>query len=450
MKTCITLLLSVIFRIANAQQATDLKPDTLRMSVQECVDYALQHQHNVKNTRLDAEIAKRKTQEYTGLSLPQINGSLEFTDFLKLPTSLIPGEFFGGEAGTFIPVKFGTQYNVTAGAQASQLIFDGRYFLGLKASRALADQAQLAVTGSEIDVVNTVMKAYLSTLINVERVKQLDANIDRLQKIFHDTKAQFEAGFVEKLDVDRISVSYNNLLTERDNVRNSIALSYYLLKYNMGMNGNDGLLLTDSIREDDFQSVLQNAGTSDLNNRIEYQQLLTGLALSEMNVKQYKLEYLPTLYGFASLSYQAQREKLNFFNNEAWYPTGIAGFKLSLPIFDGLQKARQLQQAKLSVEKTNNDIEDFKNAVSLQVASAKTSLQNAISSLNTQRTNLDLAKEVVDISRKKFDQGVGSSLEVTNGESSLREAQVNYLNALYDAWVARIDLQKSLGTLYKK
>jgi outer membrane protein TolC len=440
------LLMWVFCIRASAQTATT---DTTRMSLQQCIDYALANQVNIRNARLDEEISMRHTQEVTGLALPQIDASLDVTDFLKLPTSLIPAEFFGGEPGTFAAVQFGTQWNATASLQASQLVLDGRYFLGLKAARALADLSSLDVHRNEIETVEAVMKAYLSSLIAERRLQQLDVNITRFKKLFEDTKALYQAGFVEKLDVDRITVNYNNLITEKGNVERLTALSSLVLKFQMGMDVNRGIFLTDSIGEDNFEAVLQNSGTPDLNNRVEYQQLLTGKSLAQMDVQQYNIGYLPSLYAFGSLSYQAQREEFNFFNNGRWYSTGLIGLKLSLPIFDGLQKARQVQQARLSLQKSENNIENFRNAMNLQVSSAEANMQNAISRLTSQKSNLDLAKEVVDISRKKFELGAGSSLEVTDAEGSLKDAETNYLSALYDAWIARIDLQKAFGSLYK-
>jgi outer membrane protein TolC len=390
----------------------------------------------------------RHTQEVTGLALPQIDASVDVTDFLKLPTSLIPAEFFGGEPGSFAAVQFGTQWNATAAVQASQLVLDGRYFLGLKAARALADLSSLDVKRNEIETVEAVMKAYLATLIAERRMQQLDANISRFKKLFDDTKAFHQAGFVEKLDIDRITVNYNNLVTEKENVERLTALSSLVLKFQMGMDVNRGIILTDSIGEDNFEAVLQSAGTPDLNNRVEYQQLLTGKSLAQMDVQRYNIGYLPSLYAYGTLSYQAQREEFNFFNNDRWYPTGLVGLKLTVPIFDGLQKVRQVQQARLSLQKSENNIENFRNAINLQVSSAQANLQNAISRLSSQKSNLDLAKEVVEISRKKFELGVGSSLEVTDAEGSLKDAETNYLSALYDAWIAKIDLQKAFGNLY--
>ncbi len=441
------LILLMLFGIKSYSQTSTTT--TMSMSLQQCVDYAMENQTTLKNARLDEEISHRQSQEYTGIALPQVSGKFEFVDFLRLPTSLIPAEFFGGEPGTYQAVQFGTQYNATASLSASQLIFDGRYFLGLKATRALADLSTKTTSRSEIETRQAVMKAYLAALIANERSTQLDANITSLKKTLDDTKAIYQSGFVEKVDVDRISVGYNNLLAEKEKVDKFKTLSVYLLKFQMGMDVNQPIELTEQLREADFESILQNASTPDINNRIEYQMMQTSISLAEMNIKQYKVGYIPTLYAIGSYSYQSQVNELDLIASSKWYNTALIGFTLNVPIFDGLQKARQIQQGKLSLEKRENDMLNFQNAMNLEVISAKTSLQNAIASLNVQRSNQDLAKEIVTISRKKFEVGVGSSLEVTDAETSLKDAQTNYLNALYEAWVAKIDLDKALGILNK-
>ncbi len=421
--------------------------DTMRMTMEQCVAYALQNENSVKNAMLDAEISHRKTQEYTGIALPQISGTVEFTDFLKLPTSLIPAEFFGGEPGTFEAIQFGTQYNINAGATASQLVFDGRYFLGLKAARALSELDKKNVQRTKTDIKESVMKAYLAALITTKREDQLNTSIASFKKTYDDTKAFYKNGFVEKVDVDRLAVQYNNLLAEKEKIDKLNSLGIYMLKFQMGMDVNQPVILSDSLREADFQSLLQNAGTPDIKNRIEYQMLQTSQVLAEMNIKQYQLGYVPTLYAIGSLSYSAQRNEFDFFQGGDWFNTTFVGLTLNVPIFDGMQKARQVQQGKLSLQKTQNDIANFQNAMNLQIVSAKTSMQNAIASLNVQRSNVELAEEIVKISRKKFELGVGASLEVTDAEASFKDAQTNYLNALYDAWVAKIELDKALGIL---
>jgi len=447
MKRLLILMLLAGVRFSAMSQSSP--NDTLRMNLQQCISYALDNQISVKNAQLDADISHRQSQEYTGIALPQVNGSFDFNDYLKLPTSLIPAEFFGGEPGTYIPLQFGTQYNGTAQVTLSQLIGDGRYFLGLKATRALSDLAEKKVEATKIDITESVMKAYLARIITAARVEQLAVNIASFKKTYDDTKALYKSGFVEKVDVDRLAVNYNNLLTEKDKFDKMSALSMLLLKFQMGMDVNQPLVLLDSLRETDFQSVLQNAATADINNRIEYQMLNNTKELREMNVKRYNYGYIPTLYGVAGLSYQAQVNSFDLIPTSQWYNTAYIGFTLNVPIFDGLQKARQIQQAKLSLQQTENEMFNFQNTMNLQVTSAKTNMENAISSLEAQRNNLQLSDEIVTISRKKFELGAGTSLEVTDAETSLKESQTNYLNALYDAWVAKIELDKALGILNK-
>ncbi|HUM48112.1 MAG TPA: TolC family protein, partial [Chitinophagales bacterium] len=264
-----------------------------------------------------------------------------------------------------------------------------------------------------------------------------------------DTKAIYQSGFVEKVDVDRITVGYNNLVAEKGKFEKFRTVSIYLLKFQMGLDVNQPLVLTDSLREVDFEQILQTAAAPDVNNRIEYQMLQTSRSLAEMNVKQYKVGYLPSLYAIGGYSFQAQVNEFDLLPSSQWYNTAFIGFTFNLPIFDGLQKARQIQQGKLGLLKSENNIAEFQNGMKLEIATAKSNLENAITALEVQRSNQELANEIVTISRKKFELGVGSSLEVTDAETSFKDAQANYLSALYDAWAARIDLEKALGTLVK-
>ncbi|MBK9731520.1 MAG: TolC family protein [Chitinophagaceae bacterium] len=427
--------------------AQSVSGDTLRMTLRQCIDYAKTEQVTAKNALLDEEISRRQSQEYTGIALPQISGKFEFADYLKLPTSLIPAEFFGGEPGTYQAIQFGTQYNGTASLSASQLLFDGRYFLGLKATKALAELSSKSVDRTAIEITESVMKAYLTALITKERFDQLKINVASLQQTLDNTKALYKSGFVEKVDVDRITVGFNNLLAEKDKIAKYSLVSNDLLKFQMGMDVNQTLILTDSLYEADFETILQNAAAPDINNRIEYQMLETSRSLAEMNVKQYKVGYLPTLYAIGNYSYQAQVNEFDLIPSSKWYNTAFIGFSFNLPIFDGLQKARQIQQGKLSMMKKENDIVNFQNVMKLEVNTSKSNLENAIDALNVQRSNQELAGEIVTISRKKFELGVGSSLEVTDAETSFKDAQASYLSALYDAWTARIEMEKALGTL---
>jgi outer membrane protein TolC len=420
-------------------------------SLKQAIDYAFQNQVNVKNAVLDEAIAKQKVKEVTGMGLPQIGSSFDVKDFLEIPTSLVPAEFFGGAPGTFAPVQFGTQYQATAGLDASQLLFSSDFFLALKANKVFLELSERATERTKIETAVAVSKAYYTVLVNDERLKLMQANVARLKKTMEDTKALNENGFVEKIDYDRLSVIYNNLLVEQEKVQRLLGLGTYLLKYQMGMDVNATILLTDKL-DDVKLDIASNLSAEkfDYTKRVEYNLFQTQYNLSKLELKRNKLSYLPNAFAYGVMSANAQRNQFDIFDTDkGWYPTAIVGATIKMPIFTSGQRHFKIQQAKLSLQKAQNNIDFIKQSIDLELASSITMLQNASSSLSIQKKNIELAEEVFRVSKIKYDQGVGSNLEMITAETSLKEAQTNYYNALFDALVAKIDFDKANGTLIK-
>lgn len=418
-------------------------------SLQQAVDYALLNQASVKNAILDEELAKQKVNEVTGMGLPQINSSFDVQDFLEIPTSLIPAEIFGGPPGTFAPVKFGTKYQATAGLSASQLLFSGEYFLGLKASKVFVELSKRATQSSRVDVTTKVSKAYYMVLLNQERSILMDVNMTRLKKTLDDTKAFWENGLAEKIDYDRLSVAYNNLLVEQENINRSLGLATYLLKFQMGMDVNANLVLTDKLADVKFDvSSMVSADKFDYAKRAEYGIFETQFKLAQLDLKRNKVAYLPTAAAYGSLSGGAFRETFSIFSmGYGWFPTAVIGAKVTMPIFTGLQRHSRTQQAKVKVQQADNNLDAMKKAIDLELSSAFTSLQNASASYNIQKKNIEIAEEVVRVAKIKVDQGVGSNLELVTAETALKEAQTNYYSALFDALAAKIDFDKANGNI---
>lgn len=419
-------------------------------SLQQSVDYALQHNTSVQNVMLDQVSAGNKVKEVIGAGLPQINGSVEVQDFLKIPTSLIPGEIFGGPPGTYIPVQFGTKYNATVGVSATQLLFNGSYFVGVKAAKLYQELAQKNVDRTKIEAAADVTKAYYTVLINNERKKLLDANLERIKKLMEDTKALHENGFVEQLDVDRITVSYNNLTTEASNVNRLLDLSLVLLKYQIGMDQSANLVLTDKIENLSFTPVTADNSKFDYRNRVEFQLYETQLRGQQLFLRSERFGYFPTLVLFGSASTQAQRNKFDFFDtDQKWYPVVVVGLRLSVPIFDGLQRHYRVEQYKVGILQAENNLLWMQRTIDMQRAMAKVALQNSSASLQSQKDNMTLAESVFNSAKKKYDAGVGTNLEVINAQSELKIAQTNYFDALYDAVIAKIDYDKATGVFTK-
>ena len=159
---------------------------------------------------------------------------------------------------------------------------------------------------------------------------------------------------------------------------------------------------------------------------------------------------MPSAFAYGALSGSAYRSQFDMFNTKTpWYPTALIGAKVSMPIFTGFQRVSRNQQAQLSLEKAENNLDFIKKSIDLELASSTAVLQNASSSLENQKKNIAIAEDVVRVAKLKYDQGVGSNMEVITSETALKESQTNYFNALFDAIVAKIDFDKANGSLVK-
>jgi outer membrane protein TolC len=417
-------------------------------SLKQALDFAFQNQGDLKNAILEQEIAHQKVHEIEGLGTPQINGNAEINNFLELPTTFVPGEFFGGEPGSFAPVKFSQKYSASVGVSASQLIFDGSYLIGLKATKAYQDLSRKQMHQTKTDLAVKVTKAYYAVLVMDARMEIIDANIQRLEKLMNDTKAMYQNGFAEKIDADRIQLSYNNLLVEKEKITRFKDFSAALLKFQMGLKPNAPITLTDKLADFPWQDKAMLADSVDVSKRPEFSLMQSQQRLQELDLQRYKSTYYPSLVGIASLSENASRNEFNIFNTAyRWYPTALVGLKLTVPIWDGLQKSARVNQSKLLLKKVNNSMEMLKDGLQLDYINARSNYQNNLSSLETMKNSRDLSTEIVRVSKVKYDNGVGSSLELIQAETSKREADANYFNTLYDTIIAKIDLDKSTGAI---
>jgi outer membrane protein TolC len=421
-----------------------------QFTLQAAIDYALKHNYTYLNVENDARLNDYKRKEITGQGLPQINGSADLRDNALLPTSLLPGQFFGAPAGTYIPVKFGVQYNVTASASASQLIFSSDYIVGLQAAKELVNLSQKNVLRSKVETAQNVSKAYYGVLINKERVKLLDININRVKTLKDNTTALNQNGFAEKIDVERLEVNYNNLVTEKEKTLRLIEVSELALKFQMGYELRVPIQLTDNLSKVENGEDIQNLSSDkiDPSARPEYMVLQAQQRLNELDLKRYRWSYMPSLVGYGLLAEQFQKAKLDF-NSKSWFPFGYFGLTLNVPIFDGLQKNWRIQQAKVNLLKTQNTFTQIKQSIDFEIQSATANYKNALASLQTQKKNIALAQNVYDVTKKKYEQGIGSSLDMNTTENDLRTAETNYFNSLYDLIIAKIDYQKATGTLTK-
>ncbi len=446
MKKIITILICLTTGFNLFSQSLP-QNQTFNYSIAECINYAYEHQNTVLNANLDIKSAEYRVKETIGIGLPQISGQATFTDYLKLPTTLLPGEFFN-QPGTFIPVKFGVNYNSNLALNASQILFSGSYLIGLKAAKTYKELSNRNYTRSRIDVNVNVTKAYYQVLVSNEQVRLLDANINQLKQQLDQTTAQNKQGFVEKIDVDRITVQYNNLVTDRENTVRLLALNYQLLKFQMGMPIEYNLTLVDKLADIKFDETIATytTDTTFYRNRIEYGLQETQKNLYALDIKNRISQYYPSLTANGSVASAYQNNSFGQLFN-SYFPSSYVGLTLNLPVFTGFQRSNQIKQAKITYQKSQNDLTDLKNSLNLQASQANVTYINGLQTLNNQKKSQELAREVLRVSKIKYQQGVGSSIEVTQAQTALEDADNQYIQGLYDALVSKVDLERAYGRI---
>ena len=439
--------IKILFFLLSFAYTKSFAQQTNAFSVKQAVDYAEKNVVQVKNALVDIEIQKQTNKEITASAFPQINGNVSVNDYLNIPTSLIPAEFFGGPPGTFTPVKFGTKYNATFGGDVQQILFDGQVFVGLMARKTVIESVVKIkeITSEQIKV--NVMKIYYQLVVGTKQIGSLDANIARFDKLLHDTREIYKNGFAEKLDVDKVEVQLNNLQTEKLKAENQIAAGYEGLKFLMGMPQQNSLVLTDTLSEEELKSNVldQNYNYS---NRKEFQLLDIVTKLDEFNVRRYKLSKLPTVSAMGSFNKNAQRTSFDFFKGGGqWFTTSFVSLKVNIPIFDGGARNARISKAKLELEKTKNNVEQFKLSVDNDIAQSRLKMRSALLTMDSQKKNITLAEQVYNTTKLKYEQGLGSNQEIYNAQTELKVAQNNYYSSLYDAINAKIDYMKAAGIL---
>jgi len=419
------------------------------MSIKQCIEYANTNNVNIKNARYDEQIAERKVKELVGTGLPQIDASAALDDNVITSTTLLPAVLMGGKEGEFVAVKSGTQYNWTNTVQLTQKIYDPTFWVGLKAARVSSElSAQNSRQTGEKQVYN-ICKTYYQTIIIEKQVSKLKATLDASEKSLQSTELKFKNGLARKVDVDKIRVSFNNTKSQLQQSELNYKQSLNTLKYHMGMPIDSAIVLADTaVVEDDAAALMDTTSQDFVENRVDYQIQKTNIRVQELDKKRNVAGYIPSLSLTAKYNYQAMRQEINFFNPDYdWYESASIGLRLSVPIFDGLQKHHRVAQSKLNILKATENLRLTEQAIRVDVSNYEIQYRNAVDNIRNERENLDLAQEVYTNTVSQYNQGMGSSLDVVQAESSLREAQNTYYNKLFNLYIARLDLEQSKGNL---
>jgi outer membrane protein TolC len=467
------LLITVVFSLVSNAQATE-RIDTTRLathsfSAQDAVTYAMANNVQVKNSLLAIQLQQETNRQITASAYPHLNASISNTINPNVATQVIPNFISpatyqvlidkGVRDGSgnpitmpadfgFVAAQFGTRYSANAAVSLTQLLFDGQVFVGLQARDA---SIAFAKKGAELtsEVIKTnVLKIYYQLLAGRTQLELLDSTIAFVNKNLSDTRVLYDNGFREKLDIDRVSVQLANLQTERNKVMNLLSNGYYGLKVLMGIPVEDQLILTDTLTPSQVKEGMLSTADYKYEDRKDFQVAQIGKQLGEYNIKRYQLSKIPTIALNGVYAKNAQRNTWNFLQQrQPWFTISNVSLNMTVPIFNGFVTRSRISQTRLELQRTLNEIEGLKRSIDSEVASARNNFQSAIARLDVQQQNLELAEKVYVQVKKKYEMGVGSQTEINLAQNEWKAAQTNYVTALSDAMMSRIDWLKATGKL---
>ncbi|MFM2306376.1 MAG: hypothetical protein RLZZ367_1045 [Bacteroidota bacterium] len=441
-------------------------------TVQEAVDYALQFNNQVKNAKLGVDQAKWRNVEIYTTGLPQISGNFDYNYYFKQPISPAFNKLFSDPNNSFAqlfsylyqkdPAGFGPiiagqanqkafsfvlPHSINTGLQVNQLFFDGRYVFGVKAAKELMLTARLQSQMNDVDVKYAVMKAYYQAAAASEAKALLQENLKVVEKLTADMRATFQQGLIEELDVNRLELAQATLESQiaLQNQLAEVALAN--LKFQMGMPLGEELILKDHLTELKASVQVQDATKQfDARNRAEYPLLESAIKLKGYDMRQKRVQYFPSLYGFLSYSWNSQAQSgADILKKDSWFDQGLVGLTLKVPIFDSGSKLAQVKQAKLEQQKSINDFENFKSAADLQYRAAQSSFSSALTDETNTRKAQELSKKIFDRNTVKYKEGVANSFELQQSEQEFVTNQLKYIQSTLNLLNTKADLDKALG-----
>lgn len=417
-----------------------------QLSLKDAISYALQNKAEAQKALLNVEKSKYQIQEVRANALPSISASGALMYNPKLQATYIDGSIFG--APGVLRMEMGQKWNSQVAAQLTQVLFNQSVFMGLKAARTTREFYQLNQELTENQVIEKVASAYYQVYQAQEMLSNIESNLALTQKTATIIEGLYQTGLAKKIDLDRTSVAVNNLKSAQQQAFNGVQLAQNALKFMIGMPIEEEIVLPKNAFEPNYDLAFEKENASQ---RIEVQVLEKQKSLLEINVKAKRAILFPSLALIGNYGWLGMGPKNPIFYGEKdkvyWSDFSSVGLSLSIPIFSGLGNRAKIQQAKLDLQSLEADLKDVKLAMDLSYQNARNQMTNSLLTIETQKSNVELAQQVLTNTQNNYQQGLASLTDLLDAERSLSDARNNYTNAILKYKLSEIEILKAQGKL---
>jgi outer membrane protein TolC len=420
-----------------------------RFTLEEAVNFALDSNYMAINARRDIAKAIKQKWETTATGLPQIDAAVAYQNNLKQPVVLIPGEIAGGEAGSFVPVIFGTKQNANAVATLNQLIFDGSYLVGLQAARAFLDYSENANEKTQLEVRKGVINAYCSVLLARELVEIFERNRINLEQNLQETRAIYENGLTEEEDVEQLEITLLEIITQLDNARRSEIIAEEMFKVALGIDIATPVTLLenlDDLAEGNIDLAFMES-TLEVEENVDYKIAYNLTEQRSLELKLEKSRYLPKLTAFLNYGTQANANDFSFFDNDLrWFQSSLLGVSMNIPVFSSGFRSARTQQARIALDQAETQLQQTVQQIKLEYDSALSKYQFMVDKYGNSKKYLALSERIERKNQIKFTEGIATSFELRQAQTQLYTAQQEYFQSMLNLINAKSELETVLNS----
>ena len=438
----ISTLLLVISNFLTGQTT----PDTLASPVTllQCITYALANQPLIRQSRLDEDITRRDIRIALSGLYPQLEFDANLQHYLQIPMTNYPNVSDPSAPGLSLP---STAANTSEGIfSASQTLYNSNLFFAARNSGYLRKQASQNTENSKINTYVDVTKAFFDVLLTQEQFNVLNEDILRLQQNYETAYHLYQSGLTDKIDYQRTEISLSNSQAQRRSVQESLKAKYAVLKQLMGVVPERRLTVSYDTSRYENEILYDTAKILDYSNRIEYQQLQIALKLQNSGISYYRWSFLPNLSAFYEYDTGYRNDRFSDLYNKVT-PTSLFGLKLTLPLFQGMNRLENLSKAKFQYERLQLGMDYLKSGINSEYVLALSRYTSNLNEMRTAKKNINLARDIYNTVRLQYEKGIKAYLEVIVSETDLRTAELNYLNILFQVLTSKVDLEKASGDI---
>ena len=419
------------------------------VSLEEALAFGEQNNRNIKKASMEIRKAYKDQWSTIAIGLPQISANADYQNFIELPTSLIPAQFFGGNEGEFAEVQFGTPQTMTAGLTLQQLIFDGSYIVGLEASKIFLKISENIFEKTLLEVRRNIVQTYSSVLLARENIDFLKKNKNNLEKNLLELNQLYENGFEEEESVEQIRLTLSGVKTQLRYTNNVERITLDMLKLLMGFPIKSPLILSDDLEKltNDSLFNFKVPENLSLDNNIDIKIAENNLLSETLLYRYERSKGLPRLSAFLNGNYTGNSESFTFTQQgQKWFGAALLGINLQIPVFSSLRRSALSQKAKIAMLQAENDLTETQERILIEVKAAENDYKLAVENYFTNKENLELATRIEKKNQLKYFEGVTSSFELREAQLQLYSAQNNYIKSIQEVIQKKLSLQTILNT----